>query len=79
MLPCVVMAWWTSALRMPFVPGLPLDAGVRWVVYVQQRFPAQRAEPVLGTQSTLPGLGQLRRFVFASPIGPVAGQGRVVG
>ena len=61
------------------VPGLPLGEGVWWAVHVEQRFPTQRAESLLDAQVALPGLGDLWGCAFASPVGPVLGQGRVVG
>src|SRR5262249_42579546 len=61
------------------VPGLPLAGGVRDVVGEQQRLATQRTQSLLQAQSALPGLGQLRRFAFASPVGPILGQRRVVG
>ena len=61
------------------VPGFPLVEGVWWAVDVQQRFSAQRALSVLVTQGVLPGRGQLWGFALVSPVGPVLGQGRVVG
>ncbi len=60
-------------------PGLPLAGGVRCAVGEQQQFSACRAQPSLAPQGGLPGGGQLRGFLLPSPVGPVPGQGRVVG
>ena len=62
----------------PAIPRLPLGEGVRWPVHVEQWLPAQRATSSLDTQVAFPGLSQLRGFAFASPVGPVVGQGRVI-
>ena len=61
------------------VPLLPLGGGVRFVVGGQQQFPTQGALSVLGAQRALRGLGQLWGFAFASPVGPVLGQVRIIG
>jgi hypothetical protein len=61
------------------VPGLPLVWTVRHAIGEQQWFPTQRALSVLLTQGVLPGRGQLWGLSLASPVGPVAGQGRVIG
>ena len=61
------------------IPGLPLGWGFWWSVGVEQQFPAEWAESLLDAQVAFPGLGQLRGFAFASPVGPVVGQGRVIG
>ena len=61
------------------IPGLPLGEGVRWAVHIEQRLSAERAESSLDAKVAFPGLGELRGSALAAPVGPVLGQGWVVG
>jgi hypothetical protein len=62
-------------------PRLPLAGGVGGAVGVEQEVPAQGTSPLLGAQGALGGWGQRRVFVVVPlpPVGPVPGQGGVVG
>ena len=61
------------------VPGLPLVRGVWRPVGEQQRCSAERAESALVAQGVFPGWCQLWGTSLAPSVGPVLGQGGVVG
>jgi len=60
-------------------PGLPLVEGVGRPVGEQQQRSAERAESALVAQGAYPGWGQLWGTSLAPSVGPVLGQGGVVG
>src|SRR6266511_3481868 len=59
-------------------PLFPLVRALRFTVGVQQQPSTERASAVLGSEEPQRG-GVHRRVAAAAPLGPVVGQGRVIG